>query len=328
MPDRELDLGTKSLQDEGIEELTIPISFNGKLAQYFHSPQSEKNGNTSFSQNLTPTVRSATRRTFEEVHTRRVTRSSKSQYFSTANSVSSSPRKGRYTASSPARRNIGSDSIKASSLTNNLRDSIPHNLILLFVGLNPGIMTGVTGWAYAHPSNLYWKLLHSSAITSIRHPPSDTYRLPELYSVGNTNIVSRPTKNGSQLSRREMDDGVPILEQKVREKKPEVVAIVGKSIWESIWRVRKGRAIRKEEFHYGWQGESENMGRTNGRVGNETEWKGARVFVTTTTSGLAAGMRPEEKEAVWKVLGSWVKERREQRKTVEEDGGLTNDEIG
>ncbi|KAK9491678.1 G/U mismatch-specific uracil DNA glycosylase [Lipomyces doorenjongii] len=327
MPDRELDLGTKSLQDEGIEELIRPISFNGKLEQYFHSPQSEKNGHTSFSQNLTRTVRSATRRTFEEVHTRRVTRSSKSRYFSTASSVVSSPRKGRYTASSPARRNNGSDSIRASSLTNNLRDSIPHNLILLLVGLNPGIMTGVTGWAYAHPSNLYWKLLHSSAITSIRHPPSDTYRLPELYSVGNTNIVSRPTKNGSQLSRREMDDGVPILEQKVREKKPEVVAIVGKSIWESIWRVRKGRAIRKEEFHYGWQGEGENMGRTN-RVGNETEWKGARVFVTTTTSGLAAGMRPEEKEAIWKVLGSWVKERREQRKRVEEDRGLNSDEIG
>ncbi|KAK9241495.1 hypothetical protein V1506DRAFT_550546 [Lipomyces tetrasporus] len=70
------------------------------------------------------------------------------------------------------------------------------------------------------------------------------------------------------------------------------------------------------------------MGRINGPVGIDTEWKGARVFVATTTSGLAAGMRPEEKEAVWKVLGSWVKERREQRKMVEEEGGLTKDEIG
>ncbi|KAJ8096951.1 uracil-DNA glycosylase-like protein [Lipomyces tetrasporus] len=327
MSDRELDLGTKPLQDEVISELTRPISFNGKLEQYCYPRPSEKNGRTPFAQDLTPTMRSATKRMFEEVHTHRVTRSSKSRYFSAASSVVSSPRKGRSTASSPGLRNNGNVAT-GSSLPNNLRDSIPHNLILLLVGLNPGIMTGVTGWAYAHPSNLYWKLLHSSAITSIRHPPSDTYRLPELYSVGNTNIVSRPTKNGGQLSRREMDDGVPILEQKVREKKPEAVAIVGKSIWESIWRVRKGRAILKEEFHYGWQDESENMGRINGRVGNEAEWKGARVFVTTTTSGLAAGMRPEEKEAVWKVLGSWVKERREQRKRVEEERGLSIDEIG
>ncbi|KAK9320278.1 uracil-DNA glycosylase-like protein [Lipomyces orientalis] len=323
MSDRELDLGTKPLQDEVVSELTRLISFNGNLEQDFYPRPSETNGLTPFAQDLTPTMRSGTkRRMIEEVHTRRVTRSSKSRYLSAASSVVSSPRKG-----SPAFRNNGNDAT-GSSLPNNLRDSIPHNLILLLVGLNPGIMTGVTGWAYAHPSNLYWKLLHSSAITSIRHPPSDTYRLPELYSVGNTNIVSRPTKNGSQLSRREMDEGVPILEQKIREKKPEAVAIVGKSIWESIWRVRKGRAILKAEFHYGWQDESENMGRINGPVGNEAEWKGARVFVTTTTSGLAAGMRPEEKEAVWKVLGSWVKERREQRKRVEQERGQSIDEVG
>lgn len=33
--------------------------------------------------------------------------------------------------------------------------------------------------------------------------------------------------------------------------------------------------------------------------------------MTTTTSGLAAGMKPPEKEAVWKVLGDWIVARRE-----------------
>ncbi|PGH04702.1 TDG/mug DNA glycosylase [Blastomyces parvus] len=188
----------------------------------------------------------------------------------------------------------------------NLRDTIPHNLILLFIGVNPGIMTGQTGHVYAHPSNLYWKLLHSSGITDYRHPPSDTYRLPELYSVGNTNIVSRPTKDASQLSKKEMDDGVPVLERKVREKRPEAVCLVGKSIWEAVWRVRRGRAIKKEEFRYGWQDEGERMGKTKG-------WKGARVFVATTTSGLAAGMTMAEKQAVWDELGEWVKRRRDER---------------
>ncbi|OAX85332.1 hypothetical protein ACJ72_00297 [Emergomyces africanus] len=205
----------------------------------------------------------------------------------------------------------------------NLRDTIPHNLTLLFIGVNPGIMTGQTGHVYAHPSNLYWKLLHSSGITTQRHPPSDTYRLPELYSVGNTNIVTRPTRDASQLSRKEMDDGVPVLERKIREKRPEAVCLVGKGIWEAVWRVRKGRAIKKEEFRYGWQDEGERMGRTNG-------WKGARVFVATTTSGLAAGMSMAEKQAVWNQLGDWVKRRRDERErdgiprfTVEadDDGG-------
>jgi thymine-DNA glycosylase len=176
-------------------------------------------------------------------------------------------------------------------------------------------MTGQTGHAYAHPSNLYWKLLHSSGITTIRHPPSDTYRLPELYAVGNTNIVERPTRDASQLSQAEMDAGVPVLEAKISQNRPEAVCLVGKSIWEAIWRVKKGRKIAKHEFRYGWQDESENMGRMVAREGqNKQSWPGARVFVATTTSGLAAGMTLAEKQAVWNELGGWVKRRREERK--------------
>lgn len=170
-------------------------------------------------------------------------------------------------------------------------------------------MTGATGYAYAHPSNLFWKLLHWSGITSIRHPPSDTYKLPELYSVGNTNIVERATRDASMLSKAEMNAGVPVLEAKVAARRPEAVCLVGKSIWEAVWRVRHGRAIRKEEFRYGWQDDEENMGRVDGENG----WRGARVFVATTTSGLAATMSMAEKQAVWNELGGWVARRREER---------------
>ncbi|KAJ6148930.1 hypothetical protein N7471_000129 [Penicillium samsonianum] len=198
-----------------------------------------------------------------------------------------------------------------------LRDTIPPNLILLLVGVNPGVMTGITGYAYAHPSNLFWKLLYSSGITSMRHIPADTYKLPALYSVGNTNIVERPTRDASMLSRAEMDAGVPVLEAKVAAQRPEAVCLVGKSIWEAVWRVRHGRGIRKEEFWYGWQAEAENMGRGGG-------WAGAPVFVATTTSGLAAGMKIAEKEAVWAELGSWVVRRRGERGL---DSVVVKDEI-
>ncbi|CEN59293.1 Putative Uracil DNA glycosylase superfamily protein [Aspergillus calidoustus] len=208
-------------------------------------------------------------------------------------------RPGRSRGSTP--RKTSSPSSLPTSL---LRDTIPPNLTLLLIGVNPGIMTGTTGFAYAHPSNLFWKLLHWSGITTVRHPPSDTYRLPELYNVGNTNIVERPTRDASMLSKAEMDAGVPILEEKISAKRPEAVCLVGKSIWESVWRARKGRAIKKEEFRYGWQDEAENMGRCEG-------WNGAKVFVATTTSGLAAGMSLVEKQAVWNELGSWVVSRRE-----------------
>ncbi|KAJ5087357.1 hypothetical protein N7456_010973 [Penicillium angulare] len=190
-----------------------------------------------------------------------------------------------------------------------LRDTIPPNLILLLVGVNPGLKTGHTGYAYAHPTNLFWRLLHSSGITSIRHLPSDTYNLPNLYGVGNTNIVFRATRDASMLSKAEMDEGVPILESKIAEKRPEAVCLVGKGIWEAVFRVRYGRAMKKDEFEYGWQDPSENMG----RCGVSSGWGGARVFVATTTSGVAAGMSPREKEEIWAELGAWVVKRRAER---------------
>jgi TDG/mug DNA glycosylase family protein len=151
-----------------------------------------------------------------------------------------------------------------------------------------------------------------------------------MYSLGLTNIVSRPSRNGAELSKAEMDAGVDVLEEKVRRWRPEVTCVVGKSIWESIWRVRHGRTIRKEEFRYGWQDEAENMGKVGEGgmreeemekgvdYGPDGEWRGSRVFVSCSTSGLAATLRPPEKEAIFRELGAWVEKRREERKNAED----------
>ncbi|KAJ5623535.1 hypothetical protein N7490_012140 [Penicillium lividum] len=286
-------------------------SFNGTLARFLHpsissefpskltSPDESElelardTPNMTRSSTASPRLPTTQRTsTIKSSTSTRLTRSSSSP-------STSSPRRRKRKPISP------SDTPPASSSL--LRDSIPPNLILLLIGLNPGLTTARTGFSYSHPSNRFWHLLHSSGITSVRHPPSDTYRLPELYSVGNTNIVARPTRDASMLTKAEMDEGVPILEAKIAAQRPEAVCLVGKSIWEAVWRVRHGRGIRKEEFTYGWQRESENMGCLPG------VWGGAPVFVATTTSGLAASMSIAEKEAIWAELGKWVVERREER---------------
>ncbi len=204
-----------------------------------------------------------------------------------------------------------------------LPDAVGPNLLILFIGLNPGIQTARTGHAYAHPSNHFWRLLHSSGITPRQCSPTEDRRMPALYSLGLTNIVARPSRNGAELSKEEMDAGVAILEEKVRRWRPEVVCVVGKSIWESLWRVRHGRAIKASEFSYGWQGEDENMGILEDGTQKEEEkeegvtyaadWNGARLFVATSTSGLAATLKPQEKQDIWRQLGSWAEKRREER---------------
>ncbi|KAH6900279.1 uracil-DNA glycosylase-like protein [Thelonectria olida] len=187
-----------------------------------------------------------------------------------------------------------------------LPDAIGQNLLVLFIGLNPGIQTARTGHAYAHPSNLFWKLLFSSGVTPRLCSHTEDGQMPELYSLGLTNIVARPSRNGSELSKKEMDEGVEILQDKARKWRPESICVVGKSIWESIWRVRHGRPVGKA-FKYGWQDDTENMGVIEG------EWEGARVFVASSTSGLAATLSKAEKERIWGELGAWVKMRRAER---------------
>lgn len=192
-----------------------------------------------------------------------------------------------------------------------LPDILEPNLLVVFVGLNPGIETARAGHAYAHPSNLFWKLLHSSGCTTRRCSPTEDGDLPRLFGLGNTNIVSRPTRNGAELRKQEMDDSVGILQEKIHNFKPECVTIVGKSIWESIWRVRHGKPIRKDQFKWGFQDGRENMG-------VDGTWKGAKIFVATSTSGLAASLSPHEKEAIWRELGLWVEQRRKERVKEEE----------
>ncbi|CAI7572777.1 unnamed protein product [Penicillium glandicola] len=322
--------------ERALESIDVPVnkitSFNGKLQQYLHSGtaahEAPATSRTTLSQRRVNTTNADYKPHFTERHAdailtrprrkRKISQAAASATAATTTRQNTTRSQSVFTTTPPSpilsnkrKRSTTAPKIPLtppiagpSATESLLRDTIPPNLILLLVGVNPGIMTGITGYAYAHPSNLFWKLLYSSGITSIRHIPADTYKLPALYSVGNTNIVERPTRDASMLSRAEMDAGVPVLEAKVAAQRPEAVCLVGKSIWEAVWRVRHGRGIRKEEFRYGWQVEAENMGRVDG-------WDGAPVFVATTTSGLAAGMKPAEKEAVWAELGSWVVRREE-----------------
>ncbi|CAN8101560.1 unnamed protein product [Discula destructiva] len=209
-----------------------------------------------------------------------------------------------------------------------LPDALGPNLFVLFCGLNPGIMTATTGHAYSSPTNRFWKIMYSSSVLPVPCSATEDRTLPARFNLGLTNIVARPSRNGAQLSAAEMDAGVPDLEGKVRRWRPEVVCLVGKGIWESVWRVHHGgKAVGKafhKEFTYGWQDESERVGLGDVDEDEKQEgvvydgnWKGARVFVASSTSGLAATLKPAEKERIWRELGEWVEKRRHDNENSE-----------
>ncbi|KAI1334239.1 DNA glycosylase [Xylariaceae sp. FL0016] len=216
-----------------------------------------------------------------------------------------------------------------------LPDALAPNLLILFIGLNPGLATARTGHAYAHPSNLFWKLLLSSGITPYPCGAADDRALPARLGLGFTNIVARPTRNGGELRNAELDAGVGALEAKCGVWRPEVVCVVGKSIWESIVRVWRGKGLAKGEFEYGWQEERMGAVPRRGAGGKRgikeeeeekgkddaegTPYDGARIFVATSTSGLAATVSREEKERIWKILGDWCVQRRKEKMEKGED---------
>jgi len=201
------------------------------------------------------------------------------------------------------------------SPVNHLVDTLRPGLMLIMIGLNPGLMTAATGHAYAHPSNRFWHLLHASGITPKKHLPSETRDLMDLYHIGNTNIVSRPTRSGDGLTKQEMQEGAAILEKKIAEYRPQAVLIVGKSIWEAIWMMKKGeKRFKDPDFHWGWQAEEMQLGRVV--TGKDVVWPGAKTFVATSTSGLAATLTPAQKLDIWTPLGDWIRAKRKEAEST------------
>lgn len=115
-----------------------------------------------------------------------------------------------------------------------LKDRIGPGVKVLFVGINPGVRSAVCGHHFAGPSNNFWKLLFDSGLVPERVTHVDDDRLAE-WGYGITNIVARPTPGVSDLSLAELRAGRAALERKVRRYKPEIVALVGITVYRALF---------------------------------------------------------------------------------------------
>lgn len=122
-----------------------------------------------------------------------------------------------------------------------LEDRIGHPsapLRVLFVGINPGVRSALTGHHFAGPSNNFWKILHDSGLVPERVTHVDDDRLPE-WGYGITNLVARPTPGVADLRLTELRAGRAALERKVRRHKPRVVAVVGITVFRALFPTTK-----------------------------------------------------------------------------------------
>jgi TDG/mug DNA glycosylase family protein len=134
---------------------------------------------------------------------------------------------------------------------------------VLFVGINPGVRSALTGHHFAGFSNRFWKVLHQSGLVPEPVTYLDDDRLPD-WGYGITNVVARTTRGIDELRPEEYASGRLRLRTKVRRYKPAVVAFVGITVYRAMFPQHRGPVT---------------MGLQEQQLG------GSHVFVLPNTSG-------------------------------------------
>lgn len=173
-----------------------------------------------------------------------------------------------------------------------LNDRIRRGLRILFVGINPGVRSALTGHHFAGYSNRFWKLLNDSGLTPVPINYEDDGRLVR-WNLGITNLIARPSPGISDLRPAEYIEGWKVLERKIRRYRPQVVALVGVTVYRSILPFVES---------------SSRLNPSTKAVGPKPiTIHGARLFVLPNPSGRNANFSYAEMLKLFIQLRRWVK---------------------
>jgi TDG/mug DNA glycosylase family protein len=174
-----------------------------------------------------------------------------------------------------------------------LPDHIQPDLLVLFVGINPGLRSAQTGHHFAGRSNRFWKLLHESKLVSEPLTYREDQRLPEWH-LGLTNIISRPSAGIELLDPLEYRQGVASLKRKIRRYRPHIVALLGVTIFRMLF-------LPKERS----KGPLD-LGATS------RELAGSRIFLLPNPSGRNAHYSYRQMLTAFQVLRNSIKRSRKE----------------
>lgn len=171
---------------------------------------------------------------------------------------------------------------------------------VLFVGINPGIRSALTGHHFAGYSNRFWKLLTESGLVPEPITYLDDDRLPE-WGFGITNLIARPSSGIGDLSPREYVEAWEALDRKIRRYRPDVLALVGVTLYRTLQPLIE----RGAERHVRARGDV---------LGAQPQVvHGARVFVLPNPSGRNANFSYAEMLDVFVSLKRSLLDRRQLR---------------
>ena len=151
---------------------------------------------------------------------------------------------------------------------------------VLFVGINPGVRSSLTGHHFAGYSNRFWKLLYDSRLVPEPITFVDDDRLPD-WGYGITNLIARPTPGMNTLRPAEFVAGRLRVRAKAKRYRPAVVALVGVTVFRAMFPERR---------------DAVSLGLQLERVGTSV------VFVLPNPSGRNANFSYDEMLAAFRSL--------------------------
>ena len=107
-----------------------------------------------------------------------------------------------------------------------LPDHLREGLDIVFVGLNPSVYSVEVGHYFANPRNRFWAALSRSKLIDRETGPEDDAALLND-GIGFTDVVKRPTRQGSGLKAADYRSWAPILKDKLLRYQPRIAAFHG-----------------------------------------------------------------------------------------------------
>eukprot|EP00055_Hartaetosiga_balthica_P015382 m.90547 g.90547 ORF g.90547 m.90547 type:complete len:343 (-) comp8850_c1_seq31:2137-3165(-) len=114
-----------------------------------------------------------------------------------------------------------------------LPDILCDKLLVLIVGINPGVWSSAKGRHYGGPGNHFWPCLNASGIL-----PQGTQFSCENdiscvnHGIGFANMVARTTRGMADLSRTEIEGGTSNIKRIAAIYKPKIICFNGKGIYQ------------------------------------------------------------------------------------------------
>ncbi|KAJ1642183.1 uracil DNA N-glycosylase Thp1 [Coemansia erecta] len=169
-------------------------------------------------------------------------------------------------------------------------ESIRPDLDILFVGINPGVMSGQKQLHFGNPMNYFWRGLYESGLIPEQIQPEQGGMLFSEWNMSIVNLVQRTTRSTSDLSIREMRESVPELCRKISFSSPKIICFVGLGIYKVFANKSKVEpGLQQETYDYCKDKESSLA-------------KHGYIFVMPSTSGRTSAYQNPEKLAYLRQL--------------------------